>query len=443
VSEALPSGMVAVLARLGEELVRWAQAHRESTLAEQEQAVLGLVRHALPALLTVVLAESTSGLHPATARLRPVCPRCGARARVQSWRRRQVLTVCGPISFDRPWYVCPAGHPGFSPVDATLALVPHARLSAGLRAWLVEQGASESFAAAAGTVARLTGLEVAAETVRQHTEAVGAAWEEEQQAAMATVLRTREPAGPVDAAPGTLLVQTDGVMVRYRDAWHEVKIGLVGGQRDGALVAPSYVAARAPAEQFGPRLLAEAARRGALAVVDWHGPLTQRCLAVLRPVVVLGDGAAWIWHLAAEHFGERIEIVDYYHATQHIWTVAKAVYGEGSAKAKRWADRHCRRLLARGPAPLVRAVRAITKRPPALAELLRQEAGYFRTNAARMDYPTFRAQGLPIGSGAVEAEAKRLVQQRMKLSGARWSHPGAQAVLNVRGRLLSGLPLAC
>jgi hypothetical protein len=61
----------------------------------------------------------------------------------------------------------------------------------------------------------------------------------------------------------------------------------------------------------------------------------QHCLAELRPVVVLGDGVAWIWHLAAEHFGERIEIVDYYHATEHIWTVAKAVYGEVSAKAKR------------------------------------------------------------------------------------------------------------
>jgi hypothetical protein len=85
---------------------------------------------------------------------------------------------------------------------------------------------------------------------------------------MAAVLRTREPVGLVDAAPGTLLVQTDAVMVRCRDDWHEVKIRLVGGQRDGALVAPSYVAARASAEQFGPRLLVEAARRGALAVVD-------------------------------------------------------------------------------------------------------------------------------------------------------------------------------
>ncbi len=92
--------------------------------------------------------------------------------------------------------------------------MPHARLSAGLREWLGEQGAEESLAAAAGTVARVTGLVVAAETVRQHTEAVGIAWEEQQQAAMTQVARTREPAGPVAAAPGTLVVQTDGVMVR-------------------------------------------------------------------------------------------------------------------------------------------------------------------------------------------------------------------------------------
>lgn len=442
-SEALPAEMVARLDRLGQALMRWAQAHRDSALAEHEQGVLGLVRQALPDLLGAVVAASTSGLRPATGRLRQPCPTCGVRARVQSWRRRQVLSICGPISLERPWCVCPAGHPGFSPVDETLGLGRHARLSAGLRAWLVEQGATESFAAAAGTVARLTGLAVTGETVRQHTEAVGTALEEAQQAQMAQVARTREAAAPVDAAPGTLLVQTDGVMVRYRDDWHEVKLGLVGGHLDGQVVAPSYVAARTPAAQFGPRLLSEAARRGALEIVDWRGPVSQHCLAVLRPVVVLGDGAAWIWHLAAEHFGERIEIIDYYHATEHIWTLANAFYGEGSAKARRWADRHCRRLLARGPAPLLRALRAIQRRPPALAKLLRRETGYFRTNAARMAYPAFRAQGLPIGSGAIESAAKRLVHQRMKLPGARWSEPGAQAVLNVRSRLLSGLPLAC
>ncbi|MDO8673215.1 MAG: ISKra4 family transposase, partial [Dehalococcoidia bacterium] len=76
------------------------------------------------------------------------------------------------------------------------------------------------------------------------------------------------------------------------------------------------------------------------------------------------------------------------------------------------------------------------------AETLRQQREYFQKNALRMDYPAFRARGLPIGSGAVESSAKNLVQQRMKRPGSRWSENGAQAVLNVRARLLSQLPLA-
>jgi hypothetical protein len=354
-----------------------------------------------------------------------------------------MLTVCGPVTWERPWFHCRHCQQGFSPADQVLGLAPRGRFSAGVDAWVVELGAETSFREGAGRLGRLTGLKVSAETVRQHTEAVGGALEVAQQTAMAEVVRRREAAQGLDPAPGTLVVETDGVMVRYLDGWHEVKLGLVAGQVEGKLVMPSYVAARASAEQFGPRLLAEAARRGALEVIGWEGGVTGRGLAVLPTVVVLGDGAAWIWNLAAEHFGERIEIVDYYHATEHIWALAKALYGEGTTKAKRWGERQCWRLLAQGAGPVLRALGAIKRNSPEVAPLLRREHAYFRSNAARMDYPTFRKQGLPIGSGAVESEAKRLVQQRMKRPGARWSDGGAQTVLNVRSRLLSNLPIAC
>ncbi len=442
-NEALPERIVARVEQLGRDVVAWAETHRGGSLAEQERGVLELIRGALPDLLEAVLAVSTRGLQPPEAQWWQCCPACGERTRVQSWRPREVLTICGPVRFERPWHVCRGCRQGFSPVDATLGLASRARLSAGVQAWVVELGAKLSFAEAAGLLDELTGLAMAPETVRQHTERVGAELETAQQAAMVEVVRTREPAEAVEPAPGTLVVETDGVMVRYLDGWHEVKLGLVGGQVDGKLEATSFIAARASGDEFGRRLLAEAARRGALDVVAWEGPVTRRSLAVLRKVVVLGDGAVWIWNLAAEHFGERIEIVDYYHASEHVWALAKAFYGDGSAKGKRWAERHCRWLLARGAGPLRRALRAIKRCPPEAAEVLRRERGYFRTNAGRMDYPTFRQQGLPIGSGAIESEAKRLVQQRLKRPGARWSEAGAQAVLNVRSRMLSGLPLAC
>jgi hypothetical protein len=443
VNEALPNGILARAETLGRELIDFAREHRDSSLAELERGVLDVVRQALPDLLGEVIGLSASGLDSSLARLPEPCPICGERTSVQSWRGREVLTVCGKVCFERPWHVCRACAKGFSPVDRTLELLSRARLSAELRVWLVELGAKTSFADGAGLLGRLTGLVVSPETIRSHTERVGIELEDVQEAAAAEVERTGEPAAPVDPAPGMLVVEIDGVMVRYLDGFHEVKLGLVGGQVDGTLESPSYLALRASPDEFGKRLLAEAARRGALEVVGWKGPMVGRGLAVLRRVVVLGDGAVWIWNLAAEHFGERIEIIDYYHATEHVWALANAFYGEGSEKAKAWARKQCGRLLTRGPLGLLRALGAIRKCRPEAKETLRLEKGYFRANQSRMAYPSFREQGLPIGSGAIESEARRLVQQRMKLPGARWSETGAQAVLNVRSRLLSRLPLAC
>lgn len=442
-NEALPSGIVAQAEALVQQLTAFGREHRDTSLHELERGVLDLVRQALPGFLGEVIKLSASGLDPSLSRLPEPCPSCGERTLVQSWRRREVLTICGRVAFERPWHVCRRCSQGFSPVDRTLGLPSRARLSAELKSWIIELGASESFGEAAGRLERLTGLVVSPETVRQHTERVGTELEAAQAAASAEVQRTQESAETVDPAPGMLVVETDGVMVRYLNGWHEVKLGLVGGQVDGKLTAPSYLALRASPDEFGPRLLAEAARRGALEVVGWKGEVTGKGLAELRKVVLVGDGAVWIWNLAAEHFGERIEIVDYYHVSEHVWALANAFYGEGSNKAKAWARRQSGRLLTRGAAGLLRALSAIKRCRSEAKETLRRERGYFRANQARMAYPTFREQGLPIGSGAVESEAKRLVQQRMKLPGARWSEPGAQAVLNVRSRLLSRLPLAC
>ena len=210
-----------------------------------------------------------------------------------------------------------------------------------------------------------------------------------------------------------------------------MKVGLAGGWVEGKLTAISYTAARLPAEQFGPRLLATAAQRGALDIVAWEGSPLQPRVAQLRPVVVVGDGAHWIWELAAEHFGERVEVVDWYHATEHVWTAAKALYGDAAAAAA-WAEARLTELWEQGPAPVLTALRTAQPATASAADVLRRERGYFTTNAARMAYPHFRAHGYPCGSGAVESSAQHLVQQRLKRAGCRWSEPGAQAVLAVR-----------
>jgi hypothetical protein len=437
--EAVPASIVAGLEQLGEKLADWVQTHRDAPLVTHEEGVLAAMREALPALLEAVVEESTTALAPEQQRLRAACPDCGTRTPARrQWRRRTVTTRCGTLQYERPCYWCRGCQRGWCPADTTLAVAPRARVSAGLDAWLGDLGALAPFRTAAGLLHRLTGIAVSSETLRQYAERQGAALEAAQQAATARVLATRAAAEPVEAAPGLLVVQADGVMVRYRQTgWHEVKVGLVAGWEGGRLVAPSYVAAREAADAFGPRLLAEAARRGALEIVGWRGPRTGPGLAVLRRVVVLGDGAVWIWQLAAEHFGECLEIVDFYHASEHIWALAHALYGGATPLAAAAAEGWLRLLREQGAAGLLDTLRRVRATTPEGQEALRRERGYFRTNTARMAYPAFVAQGLPIGSGAVEAAANHVVQLRLKRPGARWSVAGAQAILTLRAHVLS------
>jgi hypothetical protein len=440
-SQPIPERIVAALEALGQDLAAWCAAGRDQDLETHERAVLERVRAALPRLLGAVLQEATSGLHPRLARARQTCPGCGEKTAPHGASRpRQVETRCGTLDLVRPYYHCARCGRGWSTVERTLGLPERARLSPGLETWVARLGAATDFREAAELLAELTGLGLGAETVRRHTEALGAAVRAAEDGAVATVEQTREPAEPVQRAPGALVVQTDGAMVRYLDGWHEVKLALVAGCVDGQLVAPSYLAAREPAEAFGRRLAAEAARRGALQIVRWEGGLVGRGLAVLRAATILGDGARWIWDLAAEHFGARVEIVDSFHAAEHLHAVARALFGD-SEVASRWAQARTADLLAQGPAPVLAALR-MAKAPTAEARAARRtERGYFTNNAERMAYPLFRLDGLPIGSGAIESAADHLVQRRLKRAGMRWSEPGADAILALRARLRSGRPL--
>jgi hypothetical protein len=314
-----------------------------------------------------------------------------------------------------------------------------ARLSEGLRSWVVRLGAAAPFREAAEVLEALTGLELGAETIRRHAEAAGSTLRAAEDAAVAQVARTREPAEVLEPAPGFLVVQTDGAMVRYQDGWHEVKLGLVAGWADGELQAPSYVAAREPAAAFGARLATEAARRGALEITRWEGGVTGRGLAVLRELGLYGDGAPWIWTLGDERFDARIEVVDPYHAYQHLHPAARALFGD-TPTASAWVERRKADLMTAGVEPVLAAFRVKAPTPEA-AEVLRLERGYFTTNAERMNYPALRLDGLPLGSGAIESAADHLVQRRMKRAGMRWSEAGGDAILAVRARLRSKRPL--
>lgn len=460
VCDDLPEPIVPAVHRLVQRLANHVRTHRDRSLAEHEQGVLEAWRAEAGAVLSALIGCTTTGADERQRPPRRLCPRCSQGCRAERWRPRQVRTGVGEMAFRRTVYACPRCHHRWAAADQTLGLAPRQQRSARVAAWEAQLGALTTFREASALLADLAGLTVGSETLRTHAEAQGAALEDAQQRQMAHVAAEQEPLPTTaEPAPGQLVVETDGVFIRYRcrpgccvGGWHETKLGIVGGwvgarPKGAVLHRPSYVAARADVETFAPRLVAEAARRGALDVVKWEQPPgTDRrlrgvlgpSLARLRSVVVLGDGAAWIWGSVAPLLGaERIEIVDWFHGAEHLWDLAKAVYGEQGARTTAWA-KHATGVLwdqgAEGVLPLLRATTAATVEGAAALE---RERGYFTRNAARMQYPLFRQQGLPIGSGAVESSAKRLVQQRMKRAGMRWSEAGAHAILQLRCRRLT------
>jgi hypothetical protein len=406
-------------------------------LAGIERRVQALGRQ----VLGQVVACMVQGRAVGDGQERCPCPHCGgAMRRVDRARERHVQGVVGDYTIRRAYDLCDTCHCGQAPLDVRLGLGPGGLSPALLRA-VCRLGIEVSFVAAMDAVQDTLGVSVPAETVRRATEGLGAVAEADQQAVVATARQGRRPAALAPGATSVLAVAVDGVHVPYRDGWHEMKVGALAplgpGRRVDATTkrthlawgAASYCAGGEEAETFWWRVYVEACRRGL-------------GTAAVRTVVVLGDGAEWIWQRATHFLGgggvEVVEIVDIYHAYGYLWDVGNAVFGAESPAAVGWVQGLKDRLYEQGVAPILAALGALAPPTAEAAEAIRVATGYFTTHAARMDYPRFVARQFPVGSGAVESACKVLVAARTKGAGMRWSPAGAQALVTLRAVQRSG-----
>ena len=169
--------------------------------------------------------------------------------------------------------------------------------------------------------------------------------------------------------------------------------------------------------------------------------LAHRCgVDRAQEVVILGDGARWIRHVVEDHFPTAVQIVDISHAREHLWNVANAVHGSATPQGAAWA-KQADELLSHGKieelVQLIEKLPAIQALSGASRSIPEMEAAYFLSNAERMRYPLFRAQGMHIGSGVAEAACKTVVSTRAKKSGMRWTPDGLDAVLALRTSVLN------
>jgi hypothetical protein len=363
----------------------------------------------------------------------------GHEAAFVAYRSKVVVTVLAPVQVERAYYHCASCGRGVIPKDQALDIVGTS-WSPGVRRMAGRVGGEEAFAEGRRDLEELAGVVVKTKQVERVAEGLGEQIEAraraERQAVLAGKLVPLSGVGPgekfyiaVDAT-GVPVVPKETVgrsgkgeeeEAKTRDA----KLGCVFTQsRLDAKQRPvrdphstSYVGAIETAEEFGKRIYAEAVRRGLLQA---------------RQVIVLGDGAPWIWALAEEHFPGATQIVDLYHAREHLGELAQTLYGRTGKAAAAWRAARYEELEAGGVEVVVAAMKRTRPRDPTGRERVRKEIAYFQTNAERMRYAEFRRRGLFVGSGVVEAGCKTIMGQRLKQSGMRWTVRGANAIIALR-----------
>lgn len=386
-------------------------------LGQLEEAVQAKLRTLGRGLLERVLARGRPGYEGSR---RPCA--CGEKMVFVSYRPRQLHTVFGRVNVSRAYYHCRACGRSAVPYDAQAGLGRES-VSPALAKACCLLAVDDSFEESSRKVVELLGEKVSAKTIERLAHQVGGralAAEDEQ---LAAFRRRREPAAAA-AHPRRLYVATDGTTVHERDGWHEVKVGRLYWE-DEHLERRDWTVGRFEnSETFGWHLWQAACRCG---------------LREAEEVVLLGDGAAWIRSEQQRHFGRATFIVDWYHASEHIWDCGKALFGEGTAAAAAWSRKREAWLWeGRTGRLLADLAQTIPRRRGGKRKALLSLERYVRTNRQEMRYDEFRSRGYDIGSGAVEGACNHVIKKRLKQSGMIWTREGSSTTLALRVAWLNG-----
>ena len=373
------------------------------------------------------------------------CSKCGGTMTYRGNREITILTCLGNVTLHRAYYTCDTS--GCSetvfPLDVKLGIDEHRALP-GMGDLIARLCAEMSYETAMEVLGDVIGKDNApcvrmaeevcwdiAKDIKE--EETGEVYE-----AFQNPLGSRLPA--VEEHSDMLALTVDGTCVPTgaKEEFHEAKLGVISQigeiheDRDGALVSDlvnhRYTVHVGNADDFFERYLMECARCGAFEA---------------KRLVLMGDGAPWIWNRFREHFGdagmETVEILDFWHCMEHVADAGELVYGTKSAK---WNEKRKKELLEGRLrsffAALSWGVAYVKSRNDgeSLAKLL-QEIEYFKNHRGRMEYSRYRREGLPIGSGVVEGGCKHVIKDRTCRSGMRWSVNGCEAILKIRAKLKS------
>lgn len=349
---------------------------------------------------------------------------CGGVAQFKGYYEKRHVSLCGEQILRRAYYYCGACGRGLSPVDAKLGL-DSCCTSTAVRTRVARLAAWIPFERLSKELEVLLDLRLSKNTCERIAEAVGNRIKSQKTLEEAEVF-SGNAASP-DVSPDRIYIGIDGTGVPMRGGGtRESKTGIIYETRERVgrteVVGSEYLATLERVDSFGEQVYARAFRRG---------------VENARDVACLGDGASWIWRSFAHHYPNGVQILDYYHASEHLAMVANAWYGEGTDAAKHWLKARQTDLLSDCVESVIRSMRSWKPADDESKELRRLNLNYFTGNKDRMRYATLSANGYHIGSGLVESACKTVVGMRLKGSGMRWSQPGAEAMLSLRASLLT------
>ena len=370
-----------------------------------------------------------------------LCPICQHQAYRDGTRTKQLVSLLGEGSVSRTYYSChQPGCPGHRfPKDEYLDITDTS-FSPGLRRLMARLGSRDSFEAGSQDLKTYSGIDVDAKDIERVSEAIGTEIMQ-QEATERAVYLNQQPSLPIDACIPVMYVECDGtgVPMSFRELagrkgkqedgtakTREAKLGCVftqlttdqQGKPVRQLESTSYVGSIETSVQFGERLNAEAVRRGL-----WQS----------NQVVFLGDGAKWVWTIADQKFFGAIQIVDIYHASEHLHKLLSLLISSDDELNQQWLIWHD--WLHNGQIQLI-IDQSLLLLPQYVqtdqGRLIEREIGYFQENILRMRYDVYKNLGLFVGSGVIEAGCKTVIGKRLKQSGMHWSLRGANAIIALR-----------
>jgi hypothetical protein len=371
---------------------------------------------------------------------------CGETMESAGLKSKELLTILGPIEYRRSMFQCPTCAQTRYPGDEELDVI-HTSRSPGVRRMAARAGSKSTFKEGRDDLKIYAGITVSAKDVERVAEDIGEQVEAWSQAERKDLVRRDETEAQTEKTIPIMYVCYDGTGVPMikkelegrkgkgadgKARTREAKLGCVFTQtttdEKGRPVrdpeSTTFVGAIEGAHEFGWRIYAEALRRG---------------LKSAKRVVVLGDGAKWIRTIALLHFFGATLIVDLYHARQHVSELCKILF---SGREKEIVRHRMRWWTDMDDGNIEKIIREASKKlhflNPQARKKAKKEIAYLEGNKKRMRYSAFRAQGLFVGSGVVEAGCKTVIGSRCKQSGMEWSVRGANAIISLRSMMMSG-----